>query len=164
MKRQRGGRVNPTPLCRSVFSGLNSGTVIIIKVGVKCSAECELTGEEIEIYDHEGANVATGTLGDVPWSGATALSGVEVELEAPNIERRYRWTAKFPKPDLELAHEKASCTFAFGTARQPDHVVTIEVIDKDTKTPMKNAKFFSAHIYTRAPHIGAAPVRVEWQG
>jgi hypothetical protein len=125
-----------------VPSPIALGDEFRIKVGVKCSAECELTGEEIEIYDHQGAKVATGTLGDVPWSGATALSGAEVELEAPSLEGRYRWTAKFPKPGLELAHEEASCTFAFGTARQPDHVVTIEVIDKDIKTPVKNAQVF----------------------
>ena len=46
----------------------------------------------------------------------------------------------FPKPNLELAHEEAFCTFAFGTAKQPEHVVTIEVMDKDTKTPIKNAQ------------------------
>ena len=110
-----------------------------IKVGVKCSADCKLTGKEIEIYDHEGAKVATATLGDVPWSGATALSCAEVELKAPSIERRYRWTVKFPKPDLDLAHEEASCTFAFGAVGQPEDVVTIEVIDRDTKAPIKNA-------------------------
>jgi hypothetical protein len=84
--------------------------------------------------------VATGTLGEVPGSGATALSCAEVELKAPSIEGRHRWTAKFPKPDLELPHEESSCTFAFGTARQADHVVTIEVINGETKTPMKNAQ------------------------
>ena len=110
-----------------------------IKVGVKCSSECKLTGTQIEIYDHEGAQMAMATLGDVPWPGTTALYCAEVELKAPSIEGRYRWEVKFPKPDLELPHEGASCTFGFGAARQPEHVVTIEVIDKDTKTPINNA-------------------------
>jgi hypothetical protein len=109
------------------------------KVGVKCSAECSLTGKEIEIYDHDGVKVATGTLGDVPWPATTALYFAEVELKAPSLEGRYRWTVKFPKPDLELPHEGASCTFVFTAAGQPEHVVTVEVIDKDTKTPVKNA-------------------------
>ena len=116
------------------------GNEFRIKVEVKCSAGCKLAGQEIEIYDQQGAKVATATLGDVPSPDATALSCAEVTLEAPNIEKRYRWTARFPKPDLELAHEEAFCTFAFGTARQPEHVVTIEAIDKNTKAPIKNAK------------------------
>lgn len=110
-----------------------------IKVGVQCSTECKLTGKEVEIYDQEGGKVATETLGGVPWPGTDALYWAEVELKAPGIEGRYRWKVKFPKPDLELPHEEATYTFAFGAARQPEHVVTVEVIDKDTKTPIKNA-------------------------
>jgi len=110
-----------------------------IKVGLKCFAECGLAGQEIEVYDHEGAKVATATLGSVPWSGTTALCWAEVELEAPGTEGYYTWEVKCRKPDLELPHEETSYTFGFRTARQPDHVVTVEVIDKDTKTPIKNA-------------------------
>jgi len=123
-----------------VPSPIALGDEFRIKVEVKCAAGCKLAGQEIEIYDHQGAKVATGTLGDVPSPDATALSCAEVTLEAPSQEGRYRWTARFPKPDLELAHEEAFCTFAFGTAKQPEHVVTIEVMDKDTKTPIKNAQ------------------------
>jgi hypothetical protein len=115
------------------------GTEFRIKVGVKCSAECKLTGKEIEIYDHEGVKVATTTLGDVPWPATSALYWTEVELKAPSIEGRYRWTVKFPEPDLELPHERASRTFTFGVARQPEHVITIEVIDEDTKASLKDA-------------------------
>ncbi len=110
-----------------------------LKVGVHCSAECKLTGREIEIYDHQGAKVATGTLGDVPWSDTSALYWAEVELEALGTEGIYTWTVKFPKPDLELPHEEAAYTFGFRTVRQSEHVVTVEVIDKDTKTPIRNA-------------------------
>jgi hypothetical protein len=150
-----------------VPSPIASGDEFRIKVGVKCSADCELTGEEVEIYDHEGAKVATGTLGDVPSSGATALSCAEVELKAPSIESRYRWTVRFPKPDLELPHEEASCTFAFATARQPEHVVTIEAIDKDTRTPIKNAHvllrprlYRGCHYRNRTDDGGVARVSV----
>ena len=81
-----------------------------LKVGVKCSADCKLTDNKIEIYDHEGAKVATGTLGGVPWSGTDALYWAEGELKAPSTDGYYRWTAKFPEPDLE-PHEGASYTF-----------------------------------------------------
>ncbi len=110
-----------------------------LKVGARCSADCKLTDKKIEIYDHEGGKVATEKLGDVPWPCTDTLYWAEVELKAPGTEGYYRWTVKFPKPDLELPHEAASYTFGFATARQPEHVVTVEVIDKDTKSPIKNA-------------------------
>lgn len=123
-----------------VPSPIAFGNEFRIKVGVKCSAECKLTDKKIEIYDHEGAEVATGTLGGVPWSGTTGLYWAEVELKSPGMEGYYTWEVKFPKPDLKLAHEEASYTFGFRTAEPPEHVVTVEVIDKDTKTPIKNAQ------------------------
>jgi len=110
-----------------------------IKVGVKCSAECNLMDKEIRIYGQKGKKVATGALGGVPSPGTSALYWAEVELEAPGVEGRYRWRVKFPKPDLELPHEEASYHFAFSTARPPEHVVTVEVIDRDTKAPIENA-------------------------
>ena len=110
-----------------------------LKVGVKCSAECNLMDKKIGIYDQESHKVATGTLGDVPWLATTTLYFAEVELKAPGTEGCYRWEARFPKPDLELPHEQAAYTFAFATAKQPEHVVTVEVIDKRTKAPIENA-------------------------
>ena len=116
-----------------------SGDEFRIKVGVKCSAECKLTDKEVEIYDHEGAKVATVTLGDVPWSATSALYWAEVELGAPGAEGYYAWTVGFPKPDLGLPHEDVSYEFGFTTASPPEHLVTVEVTDKRTKAPIKGA-------------------------
>ena len=123
--------------CPIVFN-----TKFKLKVGVRCSAECKLAGRKIEIYDKEGGKVATEKLGGVPWPATSALYWAEVELKAPSIEGCYRWTAKFPKPDLELPHEGTFCTFGFATALPPEHMVTVEVIDKNTKTMIKNARVF----------------------
>jgi len=123
-----------------VPSPIAVGEEFRINVGVKCSAHCNLAGQGIEIYDHQGAKVATGALGDVPRPGTPALYWAEVDLKAPGIEGRHRWTVKFPEPDLELTHEEASCAFAFVTGRQPECVVTIQVVDKDTETPNENAQ------------------------
>ena len=111
-----------------------------IKVGVKCSAECNLMDKEIRIYGQKGKKVATGALGGVAWPGTSALYWAEMELEAPGVEGYHQWRVKFPKPDLELPHEEASYHFAFTTARPPEHVVTVEVIAQDTKSPIKNAR------------------------
>jgi hypothetical protein len=117
-------------------------TKVKLKVGVRCSAECKLTGKEVEIYDHEGVKVATGTLGGVPWSDTTGLYWAEVEFKAPNIEEVYSWEVKFPKPDLEIPHEGAVYSLVFRTAKPPEHVVTIEAINKETRAPLENATVF----------------------
>lgn len=110
-----------------------------LKVGVRCSAECKLTDSKIEIYDHESSKVATETLRNVPWPDTAAVYWAEAKLEAPGTEGYYRWEAKFPATDLKLPHEEASSIFEFSTARPPEHVVTVEVMAKDTNKPLKNA-------------------------
>ena len=110
-----------------------------LKVGVKCSVDCKLTGKEVEIYDQDGGRIATGTLGDVPWSGTTGLYWAEVEILAPGGEGFCKWDVKFPKPDLPLAHEGAASSIASRTAKPPEHMVTVEVIDKDKKIPLEYA-------------------------
>lgn len=110
-----------------------------IKVGVKCSAECNLTDKEIAVYGPKGKKVATGRLGEVPWPGTGALYWGEVQLEAPAEEGRHRWRVKFPKPDLELPHEDSSHHFAFTTARPPQHTVTVEVSAQGTSEPIGGA-------------------------
>jgi hypothetical protein len=122
-----------------VPSAIPAGERFTMKVGVKCSADCELADKQIEIYDHEGGRVATKKLGDAPWAGTGTLYWTEVQLESPGTEGYYRWTAKFPEPDLELPHGEASHTFGFTTVGPPEHVVTVEVTHKDTKAPIKNA-------------------------
>ena len=111
-----------------------------IKAGVKCSAGCKLTGTQIDVYDENGEKVASAALGEIPVQQTSALYWAEVELRAPDAERRYTWAVRFPEPDLDLPHDQASHTFGFTTARPPEHVVTVEVIDKDTQTPRKNAR------------------------
>jgi hypothetical protein len=110
-----------------------------IKVGARCSAGCSLEGHKIEIYDHEAEEVATDTLGETVWPGTSALYWAEMELEAPGVEGYHSWTVKFPKPDLALPHEEASYRFGFTTTKPPEHVVTVDVIAQDTKSPIKNA-------------------------
>jgi hypothetical protein len=104
-----------------------------------CSGNCKLAGKEVQIYDHEGTRMATGILGEVPRPSSRALYWAELELDAPKTDGFYKWTAKFPKPDMELPHDEATSSFAFMATRPPEHVVTIEVVDENTQTPIKNA-------------------------
>jgi hypothetical protein len=155
--------VKPHKTSMSVWgapSPIALNTKFKLKVGVQCFANCTLTGKKIEIYDHEGAKVATRRLGGVPWSGTPALYWAEVELEAPGIEGSYTWEAKFPEPDMGLPHAEAACPFTFRTARPPEHVVTVEVIDKDTEAPIKGAHVILHPYSAYTDEDGAAKVEV----
>ena len=122
----------PSPVVR--------GSVFTIKVGINCVEKCSLTGKEIEVYDHEGARVATASLRDAPYSDKVDLHWAEVELTAPETEGYFRWQVKFPQPDLEIPHDEAAYTFGFTTAKPPECTLTVEVIDQDTNTPLKGAQ------------------------
>jgi hypothetical protein len=111
-----------------------------IKVGVKCSAGCCLAGRQIEIYDHEAEKVATEVLGDAPWPGTSALYWAELELEAPGFEGYHGWRARFPEPVLEVPHQEGSHAFGFTTGPAPEHLVTVEVLERDSGDPIGKAQ------------------------
>jgi hypothetical protein len=81
-------------------SAIVAGERFRMKVGIKCSNECQLTNTHFGIYDHEGAHVATGTLPDERWPGTTGLYVAEVELESPAEEGLYTWSVKGPSTEL----------------------------------------------------------------
>ena len=58
---------------------------------------------------------------------------------APGTEGYYGLEARFLRPGLRLPHGEAAYSFGFKTARPPEHVVTVEVIDKASQTPITNA-------------------------
>ena len=54
-------------------SAVVAGERFRIKVGIKCFDDCRLTNSDFVIYDHAGAQVATGTLPADRWPGTTGL-------------------------------------------------------------------------------------------
>lgn len=131
-------------------------TAFKLKVGVKCSAGCNLAGEEIEIYDHEGVKIATGTLGDVPYADRVDLYWAEVEVTAPATKGAYRWEAVLAQPRLETPHREASYKFGFSSAERPEHTVTVEVVDQETEAPVANARVMLRPYSSRTDESGMA--------
>jgi hypothetical protein len=111
-----------------------------VKVGVKCSAMCRLTGQLVDIRDEGGAPLGEARLGEAPWRGTSGLHVAEVELNAPTTEGIFAWSAGFSADGPGLPHEKVSATFGFRTARAPEHRVTFTVTDKETKVPLENVE------------------------
>lgn len=121
------------------------GAMFKLKVGAKCSVGCDLAGKEVRIHDQQGARVATRALSDAPYSDLVALHWAEMELEAPRTEGYHEWTAEFPKPELDLPHDGGSYTFGFPTVKPSEHSVTVEVLDKETGSPLKDAEVYFGH-------------------
>jgi hypothetical protein len=110
------------------------------KVGVKCSAACQLAGRLVQVFDEEGIQIGGSTLGETPWPGTSALYVAEVELTAPGTEGLALWSVMFAAAEPGLPHDEASATFSFRTARPPEHRVTVQVVEKETAAPLEDVE------------------------
>jgi hypothetical protein len=110
------------------------------KIGIRCSARCQLAGQLVEVLDETGTKMGEGKLGETPWEGTDALYWGVAEITAPATEGVSFWTVKFAGAELELAHEEASVNFSFRTDKPPEHRVTIKVIGEDTRAPIQHAQ------------------------
>lgn len=131
-----------------------------IRVGVSCSLGCNLANSGIEIYDHEGAQMATATSGSEPWRGTTALYFVEVDLVAPEAQDQYRWDARVPAPDLEMPHKEGTAGFGVTVVPPPECMVTIEAIDREKQTPIKRMQIVMHPYRAITDEHGVAELRV----
>jgi hypothetical protein len=111
-----------------------------IHVGATCSAECDLTGKEIEICDETGASIARGKLGETPWDGTRALYWTEIDLVAPAWRGATSRSIRFAPTELRLPHGGASARFGFETVEPPQYSVTVKVVRKDAGTPVEDAQ------------------------
>ena len=143
-----------------VPSDTGAGDRFTIKVGVKCSSACDLANSGFGIYDHEGKQLAVGTLPDERWPGTVALYAAEVELEAPSSAGLYTWSVKRLRSDLDIPHAEASIEFAVRVVERPEHLVTIESLDSVTRAPLSGARVVMHPYRVVADEQGVARVRV----
>lgn len=106
------------------------------KIGIKCSAECRLTGQLVKIRDEAGIKVGEGSLGDASWPGTQALYWAEVRFEAPPKEGSFTWSVGSVATELESSHREASAVLSFSTVGPPEHTVRVEVVRDDTEDPI----------------------------
>jgi hypothetical protein len=124
----------------AVPSPVVMGARFSVKVGAKSAAGSELKGKKIQIGDQTGTVVAHGNLQETPWPGTSALYWTEVELPAPAQEGMFWWSVNFAGAQLDTPHEGASSKFSVAIVRPPEHRLTIEVLEKDTKAPIADAQ------------------------
>ena len=104
-----------------------------MKVGAKCTAGCQLTGQEIEIHDQTGATIARALLGATPWPGTSGLYWSELDFRAPATVGTHTWA-------VTSAHGDAFSNFTFIAVHPPDHSLTIRVLEKVTQSPLPNVE------------------------
>lgn len=126
------------------------------KIGIKCSARCQLAGQLVEVRDETGTKMGEGKLGETPWEGTDALYWGAAEITAPATEGVCFWTVKFTGAELELAHEEASVNFSFRADKPPEHRVTIKVIGEDTRAPIRHAQVRLGFYITESDEGGLA--------
>ena len=150
-------------------SAIVAGEKFRMKVGIKCSNECDLTNSDFGVYDHEGAQVATGTLPGDRWPGTTGLYVAEIELEAPAEEGLYTWSVKGPSTGLaeepsigpgRIPHAEGSVSFGVRVVSHPDYLVTVETIDGESQTPLSGARVVMHPYKAVTDERGVAEMRV----
>jgi hypothetical protein len=141
-------------------SAVEIGGRFSIKVGIKCSSECQLTSRDFGIYRDDGARAATGTAPDGCWPGTTCLYVAEVELEAPACEGLHTWSVKCPGSDAGVPHAEGSVSFGLRVVSHPEFVVTVETLDKASQTPLRGARVVMHPYRAVTDERGVAQVRV----
>jgi len=141
-------------------SAIAAGERFTLRVGVKCSAGCKLTGRPLSIFDHEGAQAGAGSLRDDVWPGTTALYFTEVEAQAPLATGDYQWHIETPGSESGVPHAAGSFAFAVKVVSPPDHEVTVEAFDGEQHTPIKGAHVLLHPYRAFTDEKGVAKVKV----
>ncbi len=147
-------------LAWGVPSSIIAGEKFKMNIGIKCSSECQFANKDFAIYDHEGAEIASGALSSDLWPGTTGLYYAEVELESPSSAGLYHWSAKASGADSEMPHLEGATSFGIRIVGPPEVLVTIEAIDKISREPLAGARV-ALHPYSAVSNErGIAEVRV----
>ena len=140
--------------------GIAVGERFRIKVGIKCSSGCHLAHSDFAVFDHDGKQLAVGTLRDECWPGTVGLYVSDVELGAPATPGLYTWTVKRLQTSAGIAHAEGSLDVGIRVVDRPECLVTIETVDKVTHTPVSAARVVMHPYRVVADEHGTARIRV----
>ncbi|MGE4274239.1 MAG: hypothetical protein AB7E31_15470 [Desulfitobacterium sp.] len=150
----------PSIVVWDVSSTVVTKDLMKFKVGVKCSADCQLTEQAIDVFNQENTKVAQAKLGEVPWEDTGALYWTEVELRAPDLEGIYYWLVKFPEPKMGTPHLEAETAFSFRVVNPPECTVNVEVLDRKDRTRIEGASVILHPYRAKTDELGKARLEV----
>jgi hypothetical protein len=122
-----------------VSSPVVEGGLVRLKVGAKCRQGCSLAGMTIEVKNHEGTRLTTGSLGKTPAAGTSALYWTHVEFQPPPMQGLQSWEVLFEKTQVKPLHPEAEGRFSVLFTKPQLCRLTITVADETTKVPLDNA-------------------------
>jgi hypothetical protein len=141
-------------------SAVAAGERFGFKVGIKCSAGCQLTGRALRVFDQDGAQVGSASLRDDIWPGTTALYFSEAEAQAPLKAGDYEWQVHTPASERGVPHAAGSFRFTVKVVSPPDYEVTVAAFDSATQTPINGAHVLLHPYRTSTDETGIAKVKV----
>jgi hypothetical protein len=147
-------------LAWDIPSAVVAGGRFTIKIGIKCSSECVFADRAFEVYDHEGAKVATGVLSDEIWPGTSGLYFAALELKAPPSAGLYQWSVKSAGKGIETPHAEGAAEFSLQVVPAPECLIKVEAVDKASQEPLAGARV-ALHPYKAVTdEHGLAEIRV----
>lgn len=143
-----------------VPSATVAGERFAVAVGARCSAGCDLGGQELSLFDQKGHVAGTVKLGSAVWPGTEALYFAEVEARAPLEAGSQQWEAKIAGWDGELPHAAGSFPLVVRTVTAPYCQVTVSAVDRENQAPIKGARVVMHPYRAVTDDNGIARVRV----
>jgi hypothetical protein len=143
-----------------VPSAAAAGERFKLALGVRCSAGCNLGGQELGLFDQDGSRVGTVQLGHEVWPGTEALYFSEVEARAPLAPGSHRWEVRIAGRDSEPPHAAGSFPVVVRVVAAPDCEVTVRAVDRENGTPIKGARVVMHPYRAVTDESGIAKVKV----
>ena len=163
------------------------GEPFTVKLGARCSANCSLAGNRITVVDTDDNELGSGVLNTDLWRDTQGLYWTEIELIAPSESGVYTPRALYqsindtretssdeaqatqsdtaidaPVTNDAPIHHATNTSFTFRVTPAPDSIVTIEVVDKETQTPIINQPVMLHPYHAKSDEAGK--VRFEVPG
>jgi hypothetical protein len=123
-----------------VPSATAAGQRVVVSVGARCSAGCDLGGRELSLFDQDGGRAGTVKLGRAVWPGTEALYFAGVEARAPLEAGSHQWEAKVAGWDGESPHTTGSFPLTVRVVAAPDCEVTVRAVDRENQAPIAGAR------------------------
>jgi hypothetical protein len=141
-------------------TAIPAGQTFQVKVGIKCSSGCDLSGQGFDIVNEAGNVLATGIVGQETWKGTKGLFYTDVEVTAPGAEGYEDWRVQAHPSDAELPHDEGSTKFGVKTVPAPKHTVRVTALDQEKGEPIAGLQVLMHPFRAFTDERGVAEVRV----
>jgi hypothetical protein len=141
-------------------SAIAAGTEFKVTLGLKCSGGCSMAGRRIEIYDEAQNLITSVPMSEQVRAGSSGLHETEITLKAPSEICRQQWEARIAIDKTDPPHPATSAKFGLNIVAAPEHLVTLDVIDAETRSPIEGATVLMHPFRAMTDENGRAKVQV----